>query len=51
MDKNSMPQPISNSVPVQNNNNNILLNTYNGTPNYLIDDLSSNITPTKPVGM
>ncbi|XP_075220682.1 adaptor protein complex 1, gamma subunit isoform X2 [Lycorma delicatula] len=51
MEKNSIPQPISNSVPVQNNNNNILLSTYNGTPNYLIDDLSSNITPSKPIEM
>lgn len=50
IEKNSIQQPISNSVPVQNNNN-ILLNTYNGTPNYLIDDLSSSITPSKPVEM
>lgn len=48
---NSMPQTMmtTNSVPIQNNNN-ILLNTYNNsTPSYLIDDI--NTSNRKPVQM
>ncbi|XP_039292459.1 AP-1 complex subunit gamma-1 isoform X3 [Nilaparvata lugens] len=48
---NSLPQTMitTNSVPIQNNNN-ILLNTYNNsTPSYLIDDINTTIR--KPVQM